>query len=351
MMASLPLAGLLLGRSAREQLQQGWSPQCLTTPAPADTWGVLKTTAIQPGRFLPHENKELPAPFEPRPGLEVRPGDLLLTCAGPRARCGVPTLVRETRGRLMLSGKMYRFRPDPELLDPRYLELYLLSPSAQAQIERMKTGISDSGLNLTKDRFLNLSVPVVPLPEQQKVVEILEDHLSRLDAADHYLDAAESRVAGLVDTALARETELKGCPRVPLSAVLAAPLANGRSVPTSVDGFPVLRLTALRDEDVDLSERKAGAWTAADAQRFLVRRGDVFVSRGNGSLHLVGRAAAVRDDPDPVAFPDTMIRIRPNGAVVDSDYLVMVWNARGTRQQIERTARTTAGIYLSLIHI
>ena len=29
-------------------IDQGWSPKCLNTPASAEQWGVIKTSAIQP---------------------------------------------------------------------------------------------------------------------------------------------------------------------------------------------------------------------------------------------------------------------------------------------------------------
>ena len=63
-------------------LHQSWSPQC----EKGLVWGVLKTTAIQSGAFLPQHNKRLPADRLPRPLIEVREGDILITCAGPRAR-------------------------------------------------------------------------------------------------------------------------------------------------------------------------------------------------------------------------------------------------------------------------
>jgi type I restriction enzyme S subunit len=110
-------------------------------------------------------------------------------------------------------------------------------------------------------------------------------------------------------------------------------------------GFPVLRLTALRNGTIDLQQRKEGAWTRADAERFLVRAGDFFVSRGNGSLDLVGRGGLVSVDPDEVAFPDTMIRIRPDIARIESKFLALAWTSPGIRRQIESSARTTAGIY------
>lgn len=179
-----PIGDLLAPLEDGRALHQGWSPQCEKEPSESDSeWGVLKTTAIQPGLFLPGQNKKLPRILNPRPRLEVKPGDLLLTCAGPRSRCGVACLVRRTRPRLMISGKMYRFRVSENSVDPRYLEGYLQSPLAQAEIDKMKTGVSDSGLNLTHDRFLPMKVPLAPILEQHRIVEAVETRMTRLDAA------------------------------------------------------------------------------------------------------------------------------------------------------------------------
>lgn len=132
-----------------------------------------------------------------------------------------------------------------------------------------------------------------------------------------------------------------------LGELLVTPLANGRSVPTRDDGFPVLRLTAMRGELIDLSERKGGDWTEDQARPYLVEGGDVFVARGNGSLSLVGRASRVADNTEHarVAYPDTMIRIRPPRDAVNSAFLTLLWNSPLVRTQVELKARTTAGIY------
>lgn len=165
-------------------LHQGWSPQCEREPSPdEDTWGVLKTTSIQSGFFISEQNKRLPQHLISRPMLEVRKGDILITCAGPRSRCGVACLVRNTRKRLMISGKMYRFRVLEECVEPRYVEAWLQTHTAQAAIDRMKTGGSDSGLNLTHDRFRRLKMPLAPVKEQQRIVAEIEKQFTRLDAA------------------------------------------------------------------------------------------------------------------------------------------------------------------------
>lgn len=179
-----------------QTLRQGWSPQCESFPASSeDVWGVLKTTAIQDGEFQPEHNKQLPAKLEPDSLLEVQEGDLLLTCAGPRVRCGVICLVRKTRKRLMVSGKMYRFRTEPRITLATYLEAFLRSHDTKKRIDEMKTGISDSGLNLTLARFKTLQVPFPPLNEQRRIVAKVEELFSELDKGIENLKQARAQLA------------------------------------------------------------------------------------------------------------------------------------------------------------
>jgi type I restriction enzyme, S subunit len=67
-------------------LENGWSPKCHNRPADDDEWGVLKVSAASVGRYREQENKALPAGLKPRPRLEVRPGDVLITRASGVAR-------------------------------------------------------------------------------------------------------------------------------------------------------------------------------------------------------------------------------------------------------------------------
>ena len=81
-----------------------------------------------------------------------------------------------------MSGKVYRFRLPGDYIDARFVEAYLQTTTARDEIDRMKTGGSDSGLNLTHNRFRTLGVPVAPLDEQRRIVEIYEELASDLEA-------------------------------------------------------------------------------------------------------------------------------------------------------------------------
>lgn len=260
--------------------------------------------------------------------------------------------------------------------------------------------------------------PLPPLPEQRRIVEAIESHLTRLDDAMATLERVQrnlkryrasvlkAAVEGLLvptEAELARadgstyepasvllerilaerrgrweEAELaklkaKGnlpknntwkakyvepagpdtsvLPELPegwcwatVDQLIAEPLANGRSVKTASTGFPVLRLTALRDGAIDLREQKIGEWTAQEAEKFLVRSGDFLVARGNGSIRLVGIGGLVPPHSTPVAYPDTMIRICLCDGI-EPRLFMFVWNSSLGRTQVETKAKTTAGIY------
>lgn len=188
------IAELVELQETGKPFQQGWSPQCERRPAEDNEWGVVKTTAIQHGEFWSHENKALPEKLDPRPQIEIKPGDVLMTCAGPRNRCGVACLVKKARSRLMMSGKMYRFRPHPELLDPQFLSRFIRLHETQLRIDAMKTGINDSGLNLTHARFGQLPVVVPPLNEQRRIVKKIEAMFDEIDKGVESLQTARANL-------------------------------------------------------------------------------------------------------------------------------------------------------------
>jgi type I restriction enzyme S subunit len=172
-------------------LGQGWSPRCLNHPSGnVATWGVIKTTAIQHGTFAEGENKELPPQLEPKPHLSIVADDVLITRAGPRNRVGVACLVRKCRPRLLLCDKAYRLRVDKAKILPAYLEMLLNCPRVLADIERLKTGISDSGVNLTQDRFSRLSVLVPSLDMQRRTLDELEVISSQIDHMNQQIDSS-----------------------------------------------------------------------------------------------------------------------------------------------------------------
>jgi type I restriction enzyme S subunit len=175
-------------------VERGWSPQCLSHPA-QDSWGVLKTTSVQMGEYLPEHNKELPKILEPKVGLEVNDGDFLVTTTGPRNRCGVVCHVRTTPKKLIFSGKILRFRADENQVLASFLMYLLMSPNYQKVLDQLKVGTSDSSVSIGNQQILDLEIPLASIKEQAKIVQILEEQFSRLDAALASVHAIREKAA------------------------------------------------------------------------------------------------------------------------------------------------------------
>ncbi|MEO6823251.1 MAG: hypothetical protein ABI167_00700 [Nitrosospira sp.] len=153
-----------------EDLENGWSPQCLDHPARPEHWGVLKVGAVSFGYFNETENKELPAKLKPRVYYEVKPGDVIISRANVARYVGACAYVEKTQPLLMLCDKLFRvkFREDGRL-DRRFLAAVMKLPTVREQIETRLTGTSPTMKNISKSALLSLEFPV-PDPDTQRAL-------------------------------------------------------------------------------------------------------------------------------------------------------------------------------------
>lgn len=152
-------------------LENGWSPKCHDRPANADEWGVLKMGAVSFGSFDASENKALLPKANPRPALEVKPGDWLISRANVTRLVGACALVRKARPHLMLCDKIFRaVWRDPSPVLPGYLDEIVKVPHLRHQIENNVTGTSATMKNITKPALLGLRLPLPPLGVQSELV-------------------------------------------------------------------------------------------------------------------------------------------------------------------------------------
>ena len=196
--------------SAIAKLDQGWSPKCLNEPSNnEDEWAVIKTSAVQHGTFIAFQNKILPKELKPRIQHELKAGDILITRAGPRIRVGVCCMVKKIRPKLINCDKVYRIRVNERILSSAYLELVLNTPYYQHEIEKMKTGISDSGVNLTQTQFLKIQISIPTLKEQQNIVSEIETRLLVCDKMEETIEYSLRQVESLRQSILKQAFEGK----------------------------------------------------------------------------------------------------------------------------------------------
>lgn len=323
-------------------------------------------------------------------GTHVLSGDILLNITG--ASIGRTTVVPDTFDEGNVSQHVAIVRLADKSVR-RFIHLTMMASYFQDFVMAVQVGVSREGLSMKK--LQSFPIPLPPLAEQKRIVAKVDQLMALCDeleasqartrdtsdrltkAALDALTAAEDpegfdlawkrvvenfdvlvdrseKVGELRRTVLdavfagriAAESEsAAGWPIVRLGELLRSPLANGRSVPDEAGGFPVLRLSALRGRYLNFYESKEGAWSEAAAKPFIVEQGDLLFVRGNGARRLVGRACIASRPPVRVAFPDTAIRARLDPRIVEIDWVWYYTESSGGRAQIERRARTTAGIF------
>lgn len=295
------------------------------------TWEGIDLSDVKEMNFEPSEAAT----------FELQPGDLLLNeASGSPNEVGKPAIWSGEIPGCCFQNTLLRVRSRGPLTS--YLCWYCRWAALDGRFGEAGRGVNIR--HLGKAGLASFPMPLPPRAEQERIVAAIEERLSLLQAACGGLRSVVNRLDSLEQRCLDAAADRRW-PRAQLGELLDAPLANGRSVRTRPGGFPVLRLTALQDRRVLLVERKGGAWTREEAEPYLVRRDDFLVSRGSGSLSRVGRGGLVDVDPDPVAFPDTLIRVRARKSALLPEYLQIVWESSDVRRQIEGAARTTAGIY------
>jgi len=192
------------------------------------------------------------------------------------------------------------------VVDARFLFWYLASQRKQLDAAgkgAAQRNISQSILKPWPIRFPDRLV------EQQRIVEILESHLSRLDSADQLLQRSAHAASAMLLSFLAAERRetLAGAElrrigefsQTCLGKMLDAKRQTGE--PT-----PYLRNINVRWGRFDLSDIKTTSLTDKDRERLRLHPGDVLICEGGEP----GRCAVWPEGGPTVAFQKALHRVR-----------------------------------------
>jgi type I restriction enzyme S subunit len=238
---------------------------------------------------------------------------------------------------------LIRVRPGC-LLNERFLSLFWNSPSNRAELARIAS--STSGLHtLSVAKLKRIMLPLPPPNQQRRIIEILEDHLSRLDAAVSGVAAAARRTEIWHSQVLNELVWSNGYPRVAVGGLLRERMRNGRSDRAAADseiGTRALTLTAVTKNAFTEENTKQTITTAERAAGLWLEPGDIFVQRAN-TPELVGTTARYSGKREWAIFPDLLIRLRPDENKIDGRFLTAALRSEAGHNQLRRMAKGLAG--------
>lgn len=328
----------------------------------------LRVANVQRGFLDLSEMKEIEASESQITRLNLLSGDVLFNEGGDRDKLGRGWVWSGELPECIHQNHVFRARLRPGLMEPKFLSYYGNSEAQHYFESEGKQTTNLASISLTK--LVALPVIVPPCPEQRRIVAKLEELFSELDAGVEALRRAQRRLAryrqSLLQAAVTGELtrewreqqtldvqlgkrNIEGGPdgwqTCKVTALLSEPLCNGLSIKESTSPTEVraLKLNAMGERGFDYNEHRYLPISWSEVDDLAIKNGDLFVSRGNGSLRLVGRAVLATTPPFSVIFPDTMIRLRVKDSL--GGWVNAIWPSRFIRSQIESAVKTTAGIW------
>lgn len=275
----------------------------------------------------------------------VRPGDLVVS--GINAAKGAIAVYDASEPCPIAATIHYgAYKVDDERADVRFLWWMLRSQFfRELLLENVPGGIKTE---LKSKRLLPVPIPLPPLAEQRRIVIRIEELASEILDAKTLRDRAIEETEALTSSAQSSLSHPETAKQISVEELVGKDgLRNGKSVKSSgiESRIHCLTLSAMRNGRINVLDSKPIPMSDEQAAPFQIRRGDVYVVRGNGNKDFCGRAGVITEEKVGVIFPDLFIQVALPKDQILPEFFVIAWNSSATRSVIEEKAKTTSGIW------
>jgi len=277
----------------------------------------------------------------------LREGDILLekSGGGPQQPVGRVCLFRGSELPQSFGNFIARLRPTDEVLS-EYLFYFLWRFHASGKTshyQKQTTGIR----NLEFKRFLTIEVPVPPIDEQRRIVDIL----SRTEGIVRLQHEAQRKAAELIpgiflDMFGDPATNPKGWPEHRLGdiAEVVSGVTKGRKFgERETVEVPYLRVANVQAGHIDLSVVKTIEVLPKEVEQLALQRGDVVLTEG-GDFDKLGRGALWEHDIANCIHQNHVFRVRLAKSAALPEFFVTYLQARKAREYFLRSAKRTTNL-------
>lgn len=280
-------------------------------------WFDFDLTDVLEMRFLPEESEKYTA----------KKGDVLICEGGYPGRAAI----WENDEPIYFQKALHRVRfYEPERA--KWFLYYLLSKDLDGTL---KSHFNGAGIqHFTGEALAQFEVPLPPLPEQKRIVALLDEAFAGIATAkanaEKNLQNARTVFESHLQSVFTQRGE--GWDVKPLGEL--SQLKNGLNYNKRSGGqtLPVVGVADFQDNDfVPISELQSATIDGDLAENYAIQRNDILTVRSNGSKHLVGRCMLVGDVDELVSYSGFIIRIRFDAKIVFPEFLLHFMKCKATR--------------------
>ena len=197
--------------------------------------------------------------------------------------------------------------------------------------------------HLDKEAMYALEFPVPPLPEQQRIVGLLDEAFAGLATAQANAKKNLQNARALFESHLQSVFNQRGegWVETTLEKVLAVQPQNGWSPPAanhSDSGTPVLTLSSVTGFRFRPDKLKFTSASTDSRRNYWVKNGDFLITRSN-TPELVGHVAIAAGISEPTIYPDLIMRMNPMPDHMMTEFLYYQMRTRALRKEITGRAQ------------
>ncbi|MCD9880561.1 restriction endonuclease subunit S [Streptomyces guryensis] len=281
----------------------------------------LRVANVYEGRITYADVKYMGFSASEQVTYALRPGDILLNEGQENlGMVGRSAIYEGAPDTYYFQNTLIRFRPGPEIL-PQYAQAVFVNWRRQGVFANIaeKTSISHLG----GSRFAALQFPVLPLTDQQRIVNILTAESDLERSVEESIAKNRHIRLGILLAAMKPITQTSsptGWARIPLKEIVPfAEYGISEALVNDPGGMPVLRMNNINEGQPDIADLRYSPVTVPE--RLQLRHRDVLFNRTNSIEH-VGKAALWGGELPKATFASYLVRLNPDKNRLLPEYLV-----------------------------
>ena len=252
--------------------------------------------------------------------FQVVEGDILFTISGSIGRTAI---VQKQDLPLLMNTSVVRFRSQTPRLQNDFFYYYIQSREFLDVLHSLSSGTAQKNVGPT--HLKTMDVPLPPLPEQQRIVGILDEAFAGIATAKANAEKNLQNARALFESHLHAIFTHRGPGWVEttLEHALSEQPRNGWSPPAanhSASGTPVLTLSAVTGFEFRPHKIKYTDAKVAPGRHYWVHDGDLLLTRSN-TPELVGHVAIAAGINEPTIYPDLIMRMNAKRELADNRFL------------------------------
>jgi len=227
----------------------------------------------------------------------------------------------------------------------KYLWRYFSRASAWDEALSLSSGGTPTSRNrLKEEKLLAMKIPLPPVEEQRRIVELVDELIVKIDEARslrrHAVEETEAVVASVIGSACFQSAH----PMRSFGDVLTD-ARNGIYKPPDYwgRGMPCVRMYNIDGPGLNTRQLQMLDVTSEEQAVYSCRPGDLIFNRVN-SAELVGKTGLVTRNYPRCTFESKNMRLRVDLEVVLPEYAVRILNSSQTREYYHQALKQQCGM-------